>query len=246
MGEHTCHFCRKTFDRASGLAVHIRRIHTGEKPYNCYHCQKAFATQHDCQSHERIHTGEKPYQCGFCSKLFRRSSDLARHQRIHTGETAYKCTLCDKSFKQKGHLKCHQFVHSEEKPFQCPGCNKSYTQKNNLKKHIKSQHPHLQLQLQLPPMIINTEQDASLGPVTCITHTFTHPTITNSDVTVSRIVSPEATATVVTTELRHATITNVIQGLEEPPVQSIELATGEEDERGLFNFEDLLPPGAWM
>ncbi len=140
-------------------------------------------------------------------------------------------------------MKCHQLVHSKEKPFQCPGCNKSYTQKHNLKKHIKSQHPHLQLQL--PPMIINTEQDASLGPVTCITHTFTHPTISNSDVTVSRIVSPEATATVVTTELPHATITNVTQGLEEPPVQSIEL-TAEENERELFNFEDLLPPGAWM
>ena len=107
-------------------------------------------------------------------------------------------------------------------------------------RHIKSQHPHLQL----PPMIINTGQDASAGPVTCITHTFTNPTISNSDVTVSRIVSPEATATVVTTELPHATITNVTQGLEEPPVQSIELAA-EEEEQGLFNFEDLLLPGAW-
>ncbi len=67
----------------------------------------------------------------------------------------------------------------------------------------------------------------------------------NSNVTVSRIVSPEATATVMTTELPHATITNVTQGPEESPVQSIELAV-EEEEQGLFNFEDLLPPGAWM
>ncbi len=241
MGEYICHFCRKTFNSASGLALHIR-THTGEKPYKCYGCEKAFSTSSARNLHNRIHTGEKPYQCGFCSKSFRSSTDLARHQRIHTGERPYKCALCDKSFKQQGYLKYHQLVHSKEKPFQCPGCNKSYTQKHNLKKHIKSQHPDLQL----APLIINTEQDASLGPVTCITHTFTHPTITNSDVTVSRIVSPEATATVVTTELRHATITNVIQGLEEPPVQSIELATGEEDEQGLFNFEDLLPLGAWM
>ncbi len=239
MGEHTCHFCRKTFTRASGLVRHIR-THTGERPYKCHHCEKAFSTTGNRDVHERIHRGEKPFQCGFCAKQFRTSSHLAQHQRIHTEERAYKCTLCDKSFTQQGHLKYHQSVHMKKKPFQCPDCNKSYTRRDNLNKHIKFRHPHLQL----PPMIINTEQDASLGPVTCITHTFTNPTISNSDVTVSRIVTPEATATVMTTELPHATITNVTQGPEEPPVQSIELAA-EEEEQGLFNFEDLLLPGAW-
>ncbi len=241
MGEHTCRFCKNKFTTPASLAVHIRRIHTLERPYNCYYCQKAFATQYDCQYHERIHTGEKPYQCGFCSKFFRNSSNLARHQQIHSEERAFQCALCDKSFKQRSNLKNHQSVHRNEKPFQCPSCSKSYTRRHYLKRHMKSQHPHLQL----PPMVISTGQDASVGPVTCITHTFTNPTISNSDVTVSRIVTPEATATVMTTELPHATITNVTQGPEEPPVQSVELAV-EEEEQGLFNFEDLLPPGAWM
>ncbi len=240
MGEHTCTFCKKTFTTQCKLVRHIR-THTGERPYKCHHCEKAFSTTGNRDLHERTHTGEKPYQCGFCSKSFISSSHLARHQRIHSEERAFQCALCDKSFKQRSNLQDHQSVHSKEKLFQCPDCNKSYKQRKSLSRHIKSQHPHLQL----PPMVISTGQDASAGPVTCITHTFTNPTIINSDVTVSRIVSPEATATVVTTELPHATITNVTQGPEEPPVQSIELAA-EEEEQGLFNFEDLLPPGIWM
>ncbi len=241
MGEHTCTICKKTFTRKFLLVRHIL-THTGERPHKCHHCKKAFSTTGIRDEHERTHTGEKPYQCGFCSKYFATSSNFARHQRIHTGERAFQCTLCDKSFNQRSTLQNHQSVHMEKKPFQCPGCNKFYTRRDRLKGHMKSQHPHLQL----PPMVISTGQDASAGPVTCITHTFTNPTIGNSDVTVSRIVTPEATATVMTTELPHATITNVTQGPEEPPVQSIELAAEAEEEQGLFNFEDLLPPDACM
>ena len=76
----SCPFCFKAIPKRK-MAAHIR-THTGEKPYKCEFCPKAFSRNDKLIVHRRMHTGERPYVC-FCGKSFTRQDKCKRHISTH-------------------------------------------------------------------------------------------------------------------------------------------------------------------
>ena len=54
-----------------------------------------------------MHTGEKPFICSVCNKAYARRSHLSVHYRVHTGERPFICEECGKDFTEKRFLNDH-------------------------------------------------------------------------------------------------------------------------------------------
>ncbi|KAJ8258237.1 hypothetical protein GJAV_G00194680, partial [Gymnothorax javanicus] len=155
--------------------------------FGCDVCDMRFTQRYHLMRHKRIHSGEKPYQCEGCHKSFSRTDRLLKHRRqcqavsvaavatvatvaaVATaakavtqpcrevpwpfpqdpppptaawtplqpppGEKPFGCDVCDKRFTQRYHLMRHKRIHSGEKPYQCEGCQKTFSRTDRLLRH---------------------------------------------------------------------------------------------------------------
>ncbi|KAF0031172.1 hypothetical protein F2P81_015727 [Scophthalmus maximus] len=132
-----CITCDKVFSTPHGLEVHVRRSHSGTRPFGCSICRKTFGHAVSLEQHMNVHSQEKSFECKMCGKTFKRSSTLSTHLLIHSDTRPYPCQYCGKRFHQKSDMKKHTYIHTGEKPHKCQVCGKAFSQSSNLITHSR-------------------------------------------------------------------------------------------------------------
>nr|XP_020662823.1 zinc finger protein Gfi-1 isoform X5 [Pogona vitticeps] len=136
-GSYKCVKCSKVFSTPHGLEVHVRRSHSGTRPFACELCGKTFGHAVSLEQHKAVHSQERSFDCKICGKSFKRSSTLSTHLLIHSDTRPYPCQYCGKRFHQKSDMKKHTFIHTGEKPHKCQVCGKAFSQSSNLITHSR-------------------------------------------------------------------------------------------------------------
>jgi KRAB domain-containing zinc finger protein len=139
-----CTQCGKAFKTLSSVHYHMR-LHTGERPYHCDKCPKAYATGNRLNNHiKRMHSGNlrRDHTCEVCGKMFEHNSTLMMHRNAHFADSrTERCHICGWSTYSKGSLKKHLRSHTDNKPFVCSECGKRFAHKPVLLVHMESHNP---------------------------------------------------------------------------------------------------------
>ena len=95
--DYVCEYCTKGFGRKYELNNHIISVHEKGGKYACPYCAKRYPKESDMRIHERVHTGEKPFVCDSCGRAFASRKSLKLHSEQH-GEKPWLCSTCGEGF----------------------------------------------------------------------------------------------------------------------------------------------------
>lgn len=97
--KNECHMCHRILSCQSALKLHYR-THTGERPYKCDLCSRAFTTRGNLRTHySSVHRQQmrplppggnsgrsiqpEPFACSLCPARFREAAEYQHHMQMH-------------------------------------------------------------------------------------------------------------------------------------------------------------------
>ncbi|XP_043202791.1 zinc finger protein 236-like [Amphibalanus amphitrite] len=120
-GRTRCKLCEKTFAKPGLLTRHML-IHTGERPFKCEQCDRAFNQKNALKVHiESKHGKLRPHQCQLCRLSFAQKGNLRNHvRRVHnlseTTQRSHVCSQCGCGFTSAAVLSSHVSKMHERPP----------------------------------------------------------------------------------------------------------------------------------